>query len=72
MVKKVKRFIVFVLFSFFYSLMSGKLTNHSGKIEIGTNEAEAKCCPAGSVSLDKYGNCLNFSGHIVEEDICYV
>lgn len=60
------------MFSFFYSLLGGKITNNSGKIEIDTNEAEAKCCPAGSVSLDKYGNCLDFDGLIVEEEACYV
>ena len=32
MVKKVKRFVVFILFSFFYSLLAGKTAGAAGRV----------------------------------------
>lgn len=76
MVKKIKRFIVLCLFSFLFSLIGGKVSKqHPKETTQESNEgswmsAEAKCCPQGSVELDKLGNCINGIGMIVDE-ACY-
>lgn len=72
MVKKIKRFMVFCLFGMFYSLLGGKIAKqyHHRLPVIEENTAEAKCCPAGSVSLDRDGNCISSGGVIVDET-CY-
>ena len=62
MVKKVKRFIVFVLFSFFYSLLAGKVS-----------EAATVClAPKSSNAKLKYnGNVENVTAQDVADDQCY-
>ena len=62
MVKKVKRFIVFVLFSLFYSLLSGK-----------TAEAANTVClfPKSGEKLKYNGAVQNVTAAAVAEDICY-
>ena len=64
MVKKVKRFLVFVLFSFFYSLLSGKVAE----------AANARVCLAPkSESVDLKYNGASDAGvtaQDVADDIC--
>ena len=60
MVKKVKRIIVFMLFSLFFNMLSNKTETGSSKAKLAWSvvpSAEAKCCPAGSDHLDNNGNC---------------
>jgi len=64
MVKKVKRFIVFVLFSLFFQLLHVKTsdgTNEGQNIgpRLGVPSAEAKCCPPGSTGLNRNGECCS-------------
>lgn len=74
MVKKVKRFIVFVLFSLFFQLLHGRTQTGTGA-EQGLNlipSAEAKCCPAGSNHLDSNGGCCKpDQTHEDENGNCY-
>ena len=62
MVNKVKRFVVFVLFSFIFQLIHVKVAEEASEeqkfnIRAGVSSAEAKCCPPESTGLDSYGNC---------------
>ena len=48
MARRIKRFFVFLFFSLFFSLLSGKGENQRGDsnpVSKGWNTAEAKCCP---------------------------
>ena len=58
MVKKIKKFVVFILFSMVFQLIHNKI--QSGESDQGLKlipSAEARCCPAGSTRLDDNGNC---------------
>ena len=68
MVKKIKRFVVFVLFSMIFQLIHGRLQNGaSGEQELKlVPSAEAKCCPANETTLDRNGNCCR----CVKNDTC--
>ena len=62
MVKKIKRFVIFMLFSLFFQLFHLKTsdeTNEGQKFipQLGASSAEAKCCPVGTKKLDSNGNC---------------
>ena len=62
MVKKVKRFLVFVLFSFFYSLLAGKVS-----------EAATVCItPKSGNNLKHNGNVVStVTAQAVADDLCY-
>ena len=62
MVKRVKRFVLFVLFSLVFQLIHNRVAEGTGEgekfgIKVGIPSAEAKCCPAGTKRLDSKGNC---------------
>ena len=64
MVKRVKRFIVFVLFSFFYSLLSGKTAEAAG-----TNTV---CLiPKSGTNLKYNGIATGTNVATFADDICY-
>ena len=65
MVKKVKRFIVFVLFSFFYSLLSGKTAEaaRSSEIILIPKSADNKMIYNGAAT--------NISTHELDDKIGY-
>lgn len=71
MVKKVRRFVVFVLFSMFFQLLNGKTTEEQGAVKVGIASAEARCCPAGSTFLDANGNCCYPDSQIDMDGNCY-
>ena len=79
MVKKIKRFIVFVLFSMVFQLIHNK-------VQTGENDqnlklipsAEAKCCPQEADHVDSNGNCCTTkqsctdkNGNCCDCDNCY-
>ncbi len=64
MARKLKRFFLFVFFSFFFTLLSGRSGPIRNSSEKGTgvssdnkgwNSAQAECCMNG-VCVDEYGN----------------
>ena len=66
MARKIKRFFVFLFFSLFFSLLSGRIERSSKNEENrkSFNSAEAKCCPeAQSAAV-----CKNRSSG--ENDVC--
>ena len=66
MVNKVKKYIVFVLFSMLFQLLHNKIQGvNEGSGFFLVPSAEAKCCPAGTTHLDSDGRCCNDLG------ICY-
>lgn len=71
MVKKVRKFIVFVLFSMFFQLLNGKTTEDQRTVRLGIPSAEARCCPAGSTFLDARGECCGPWNNIDMDGNCY-
>ena len=58
MVKKIKRFVLFVLFSMVFQLIHNKIQNENTDQSLKLiPSAEAKCCPEGSDHLDGNKNC---------------
>ena len=61
MVKKVKRFLIFFLFSMLYSLTSRQVSYQKGTqtpvigkgslFQFAGSSADAKCCPPGSTGI---------------------
>ena len=58
MVKKIKRFVLFVLFSMVFQLIHNKIQNGNADQSLKlVPSAEAKCCPVDKDHVDKHGKC---------------
>ena len=62
MVKKVKRFVIFILFSFFYSLFAGKNAEASAKVSL---------VPKSGNKVIYNKKLLDINPNTVADSICY-